>query len=283
MSDKLTTFTADHLRTHDFDWYAALQFAPVEHRPGLLALFAFLAEIARIRGLVSDPMPGEIRLQWWRDALAGVGHGTVTDNPLAAALFEAMERYRLPAEPLMALLDARTFDLYDDAMPDAVSFEGYAGEVWSGPMALAMTILTGETPARFADAAGHAGVALAATRALADLPVWAKRGQCYLPADTMRRHGLDRSALASAKPSPELRQALHDFAAFARRHLDRASEAARHVPAESLPILLPAALARRTLGRVDRWAADPFAQPLPLAKWRRLYVLWRASKQMPRF
>jgi phytoene synthase len=142
-------FATDHLRSHDFDWYAALQFAPADKRARLLALFAYLAEIARVRSLVSDPMPGEIRLQWWRDALSGTAHGAVEANPLAAALLGAIETHKIPRAPLLAVLDARTFDLYDDAMPTTTDFEGYAGEVWSGPMALSASLLSGQSAPPF--------------------------------------------------------------------------------------------------------------------------------------
>lgn len=77
MTTETIAYATDHLRTHDFEWYAALQFAPADKRPALVAVFAYLAEIARVRSLVSEPMPGEIRLQWWRDTLSGTAHGTI--------------------------------------------------------------------------------------------------------------------------------------------------------------------------------------------------------------
>ena len=38
----------------------------------------------------SQPLPGEIRLQWWTDMLAGAGHGGVEGNPVAAELMLAI-------------------------------------------------------------------------------------------------------------------------------------------------------------------------------------------------
>ena len=62
-------------------------------------------------------MLGEIRLQWWRDALQGEARGDVRANPVAAALDDAIVRFRLPRQALVDLIDARVFDLYDDPMP----------------------------------------------------------------------------------------------------------------------------------------------------------------------
>ena len=63
------------LRAEDDDRWRAILFAPAESRPHLHALYAFSLEIARVRANAGDPMPGEIRYQWWRDALEGAAQG----------------------------------------------------------------------------------------------------------------------------------------------------------------------------------------------------------------
>lgn len=277
------TLSADHVRTHDFDWYAALQFAPADKRSACIAVFAYLAEVARIRSLVSDPMPGEIRLQYWRDTLNGAAHDAVEANPLAASLLQAIEAHSIPIAPLLAVLDARTFDLYDDAQPTIGDLEGYAGEAWSGPISLAASVLSGNNPADFADVAGHGGVALCIARILVDMPRWAGRGQCFLPADLMEKHGLDRSTLVAGKVTPELTKCLQALAGTGLDHLEKAADQASSIPASSHALLLPFALARPTFIKAEIWAADPFNRTLQVAKWRRLWALWRASKRMPAF
>ena len=85
-----------HCRGHraqrlDRDRYLADLFAPARGAPHLFALHAFNAEVARVRDAVSEPTLGEIRLQWWRDAIAsGDGGG----NPVAAALIETIATLR---------------------------------------------------------------------------------------------------------------------------------------------------------------------------------------------
>ena len=65
------------LREHDLDRWLACLFAPWAKRRYLHALYAFNLEVARVREIVSDPMPGEIRDQWWREALVGEARGQV--------------------------------------------------------------------------------------------------------------------------------------------------------------------------------------------------------------
>src|SRR6202051_2829985 len=110
-------FCAGLVSTHDFVRYAATLFVPRTRRRRLLALYAFNVEISRVRELVSQPLPGEVRLQWWTDMLAGEGHGGVEGNPVAAELKLAIRNWRLPVERLSRLIDEHQFDLYNDPMP----------------------------------------------------------------------------------------------------------------------------------------------------------------------
>ena len=58
-------FCAELVRAHDFTRYASTLFVPAAQRRALLALYAFNVEISRVHVQVSQPLPGEMRLQWW--------------------------------------------------------------------------------------------------------------------------------------------------------------------------------------------------------------------------
>lgn len=99
--------------------------------------------------------------------------------------------YRLPRQGLIAMTEARVFDLYNDQMPSLNDLEGYAGETVSGLIQLACLVLNrGEEPGT-ATAAGHAGVAYALAGLMRALPWHASRRQMYLPRDVCARHNLD--------------------------------------------------------------------------------------------
>src|ERR1700704_5284940 len=105
------------VRAADKDRYLATLFAPADKRHALFALYAFNCEIAGVRDRAREPMPGEIRLQWWRDVLNGERAGEAAANPVAAALTDTLARCGLPVAPLLDLIEAHAFDLYDDPMP----------------------------------------------------------------------------------------------------------------------------------------------------------------------
>ena len=63
------------VRAADKDRFLATLFAPARYSRALFSLYAFNVEVARIRELAREPMPGEIRLQWWRDVFSAAGGG----------------------------------------------------------------------------------------------------------------------------------------------------------------------------------------------------------------
>ncbi|KAA2235376.1 phytoene/squalene synthase family protein [Salinarimonas soli] len=268
------------VREHDRDRYFAALFAPADKRPYLFALYAFSHEVARVRESVSAPLPGEIRLQWWRDALDGQGHGEVAANPVAAALLATVVRFRLPREALTALVDARVFDLYDDPMPDVNDLEGYCGETSSVLIRLASLVLAdGEDPG-FAAAAGHAGVAYALAGLLRAFAWHAARGQVFVPSDVLARHGVSREIVTAGQGGPGVNAALAELRTLARRHHREAFETP--IPATIAPAFLPAVLVPAYLDLMDRRDYDPFRTAVELAPWRRQWLLWRGAKRITR-
>ena len=134
-------FCAEQVRAHDFERYASTLFVDADKRRALLALYAFNVEISRVREQVSQPLPGEIRLQWWTDMLAGSGHGGVEGNPVAAELLRAIRTYGLPIERLSRLIDEHQFDLYNDPMPSMAALEAYVHDTSSALFALGARIM----------------------------------------------------------------------------------------------------------------------------------------------
>lgn len=268
-----------HVRLLDQDRYVATLFAPPAEQAHLFALYAFNAEIARVRSLVSDPLPGEMRYQWWRDLLHGEPHGDAARNPIAIALVSTIQAFSLPVKPFTDLLEARTFDLYDDPMPTWLDCEGYCGETSSALIRLAALVLGGGADPGGAEAAGHAGVAYALAGLLRAFPWTCRRGQVYLPHELFCKHGVDLTDLRKGVDSTALRSALAEVRARARDHLARTRALIRSVPPKVRAAYFPACLAEPYLQAMERPNYDPFASRIELAKFRKLIIMWRQSRR----
>lgn len=267
------------LREHDIDRYLASLLSPPEKRRALVALYAYNAELARVRDSVREPLPGEVRLQYWRDLLAGTEHGSTAANPLAAELQAAIRDYRLPVAPLIAMSEARIFDLYDDPMESAQAFEGYAGETASTLIQMASLVLDADEAASAADRAGHAGVAQAIAGALLLVQIHRSRGQVYIPAEILAATGLDRESYLADGNRECIVPALQAFAGLGLDHLRRAEASGAPIPEALMPAYLPAALARFVLQRTARNGAAALDGRLRPPQWRRqarmMLALWR--------
>jgi 15-cis-phytoene synthase len=255
------------LRDNDRDRYLACLLSPESKREALAALYAFNAELARIRDLVHEPLPGEVRMQYWRDLLEGSAHGSTQANPIAAALLSTIEAHRLPPQTLVNMIDARIFDLYDDPMETRISLEGYAGETASALIQLASLVLAPEEAGGTAEAAGHAGVAQAIAGLLLLMPLHRHRGQVYIPLEILSATGLDRDAFLAGEDKPRVSAAIEAFAGLGRDHLAKARRVA--IPQTVFPAFLPVVLAEPVLVGAQRVGAGLFERQLQRSQLRR--------------
>lgn len=254
---------AAQLRDLDRDRYAASLVIPRSSRADVQALFAFSADVAAIRERVSEPAPGEIRLQWWIDALEGEEHGEVRRNPVADALLDTISRCGLPAGPLVRLLAARRFDLYNDPMSDIGQFEGYAGETISVLFQYAAMILAGGESPQTADAAGHLGVAQGLVGHLRAFGYNASRGQLFLPLSVFTAHGVREADIYAGLDSAPMREAVSQILDIAQGHAHKARAAIAALPSSLRPAFASLVLVEGDLRRLERSTSSPFAPPPP--------------------
>jgi phytoene synthase len=269
-------FCADLVRAHDFARYASTLFMPAAQRRALWALYAFNVEISRVRGQVSQPLPGEMRLQWWTDMLTGTGHGGVEGNPVAAELLLAIRDWRLPVEPLSRLIDEHQFDLYNDPMPTMAALEGYINDTSSALFSLGARV-AGSQSDEIEHLARHAGLAQGMAQVLAALPLDASRRQLFVPLQLLESNGSDFEEVFAGRQTPKLRAALDQLIDEAQAHLNAALALLVAAPPTVRPVFLPLALVGHSLQRMSRADSDPFAIQAT-SRFRTLWILWRASR-----
>jgi phytoene synthase len=263
------------VREADRDRYLSVLFAPEPKRQALFALYAFNVEIARVRDLVREPLPGEIRLQWWRDAI--LGNTPAAGHPTAEALLRAIREYDLPPAAFDDMIEARLFDLYDDPMPSRIDLEGYCGETASALIQLAALVLDRDAAQATADLAGHAGCAQAMAGLLRSLPIHLARGQCFIPRDVLSAAGTTPEEFVAESGGAAAERAVAAMIALAREHLAKFEEGARGLPVALHPAYLPVAVAGAYLALLSSASINPFKHVAEISPLRRYFAMaWRA-------
>lgn len=184
----------EQARLGEPDRYLAALLAPRSAQPGMLALAAALAEIGRIPATVSDPMIGEIRLQWWRDTIAGLAQGAASGHPVADAFGTAIRAHRLDLGMLHRLIDAHGLDLTGELYADEAALASGLADSEGIAFSLASQILAGQhLPA---NVAADAGLAYGLARTLGRLPERLHNGGFPVPLSLLGQHGVAPAMLA---------------------------------------------------------------------------------------
>ena len=263
---------ADQVRRFDNDRFLCMLFAPPAEREALAAIYAFNLEIARVRESVREPMLGRIRLQWWRDAVAGIFEGKPQREPAAVALAEAVDGFGLGREHFERLIDAREFDLEDRPPATLDDLTGYA-EGTGAPLVKLAAEVMGARGDGVSRAAEDLGIAWALTGLIRAVPFHARARRLYLPAAVSRKAGLDVLAMFERGSLPALPAVVEVVAERARQHLAAARRAAQVVPPRALPAFLPATLAALYLKRIAAAGYDPFQPRVQAVGASRLMAL----------
>jgi phytoene synthase len=265
------------LRREDKDRWLASLFVPYERRQHIHALYAFSLETARVGEIVSEPLLGEIRFQWWRDALEGTNESDAKANPVAAALLDTIARFDLPKARLLELISARTTKLYGDPVQSVAALEAYTEATCSNLLRLTALILDGAEAAA-SDAALHAGISYGITGLIRALPWHCARGQVFVPAEILQAHGA-RGDFAAGHASEGVLASLTELHAITRAHLDIFYAKLPGLPDKTRPAFLPVCLCEPYLRLMEQPGYDPFKTVVELPQWRRQWSLWRAARR----
>ena len=274
MTDSLT-YCAQEVRRLDHERYLAALFAPDARRPALMALYAFNIEIAKIAEIVSEPMLGQIRLQWWREAIAELYEGTPREHAVVEALGRAISMHELSRVRLDRMIDARALDLEQTVFPDIAALKAYVAGTAGTLSELTLEVLGAADEATLA-AAGHAGLAWGLTGLLRALPHHAAQRRLYMPKDLLDRAGVTPEQVFARAPLAALPEIVEPVATAARAHLVEANwNGERRTRAAFLPL----ALTKAYLDRLENRGFDVFARGLELcALGRQTRLTWAAFR-----
>lgn len=267
-SDMPLSYAAQAVRRMDRERFVTALFAPADRREPLMCLYAFNAEVARVRDTVNEAVAGMMRLQWWREALAGERPAETARNPVAAPLIEACRAVKASGECFERLLEARERDLTGEPFADLAELEAYAADTSGTLTVLALELLGARDPGTLA-AGRQVGTAFALTGLVRALPHALAAGRLALPEAVLREAGSSaEDVLAGQAPKAAIARAVRAVGERAEALLADA----RHgkVDRRGVAALLPATLASGHLRTLEKTGWDVFdarvsrTRPMPV-------------------
>lgn len=270
----------EELRSLDFERYLSLLVIAEEPRRALTALYGLNAEIAKVRELVSEPMLGEIRLQWWRETAEHLFEGETRGHDVAACLAELLPGSLLGAEDLIDLIDGRSRDLEAGLFQDFGDLDAYVEATQGQLMRLGAKLLAGKEIAPGLDTAITAGArAYAYMGFLRALPYHASQGYMMLPQSLLAKHEVELEDLFNGVARPGLYEAMREMAQLSQEALNEMRRHMGDVPKSCLPVFLPLAVLplyqKRYLARKDHPFRERVEVPAFRLQWRFLTAQWR--------
>lgn len=141
----LSAPTLEQLKSVDPDRLRAALFADKAGRERLQLLYAFHYELAKVPELVSEPMVGQIRYQWWRDAIAEIYEGRpVRQHEIATPLAAVLTDYDVPRFWIDRLIDGRERDLDPRPFANLDEAKDYCRQTSGVLMQIAVKLLGAE-------------------------------------------------------------------------------------------------------------------------------------------
>jgi 15-cis-phytoene synthase len=260
MADAAADIVRIAARAHERDRYLAALLAPSNCRADLIALAAFAGEIGRIPAFVTEPMMGQIRLQWWRERLESASGG---GHPVADALLATVARHSLSPGLLTAIIDAHGDSLEERPFADDAAVLAYVDRIDGSLFALAARIVGADVPDTFIRDAGRAyGLA----RLLLETPATTAHGRLLLP--------ISRIPGDAARAPRQLQPTIDAICAMSRERLTACAGMFRHLSRPLRTAFLPLALVEPYL-HVTGTAAGHGLEVIAVPDWQRTWRVWR--------
>lgn len=272
-------YIADTVNREDHDRFLTAVLAPQAVRAGVMALYAFNVEVAKVRESVSENLIGRMKLQWWRDVISAVydGGAVPQGNPVVEALAGAIRAHELSRSHFEALLDARERDMSDESPEDVAALESYA-EGTSASLTLLVLEVLGVRDDASTRAGRHVGTAWALTGLLRAVLFHARANRFLMPQDLMAAENLTGHDLQEQRNAVRIAAVVAQIAATARAHITKARSYRKSVDPRALPALLPATLADAYLKGLERRRFDVFDPRHALQRPAALRLTWNAFR-----
>ena len=246
----------------DRDRFLTVMTAPEAVRDNLFSLLAFNHEIAKTRDSVSEIMLGQIRLQWWREAIAECyGKEEVRRHEVVQPLSQTIRQHDLSEEIFLRLIDERERDIAEQEFGNIEDLAGYAANT-GGLLTELMVEVLGATSETDRQIALDLGTAWALVGIVRSLPFSLRQKRIMIPSELIRRHQINRQDLLELRNPESLKPALCDICDLARGLIVKARTKTNQSDKNALPAFHIAGFADSYLRQLEKAGYDTFSPSL---------------------
>lgn len=268
-----SNFCLDLARKYDHDRFLACLLAPAHSQMGLFVLLAFNSELARARESVSEPMLGEIRLQWWRDAMDGIFLAKPRRHPTCLALADMIRERPLHRYLFEQVIDARSADMTGLPPEDLDGLVEYA-RATTAPLHRLLLLWLGIDDEQVFAVSDHVAIAWSLTGLLRATNYLAQQHRLVLPKQRLLAYNVQPDDVMFLHMSEGLGKVVKEIVDCASSHLAEARLNMRSQPRAALPILSLARLADTYLAKIKQFQYDPFYDTSINPLKRQLFLTW---------
>jgi len=282
-SERNLDYCFKKVRQYEFENILCTLLLPEEARRGAIAIRAFNIEIAQVRDSIKDRTIGEMRMQFWRDAVDAMFDSSKKvpqGNPIIAELQHAVDKHHLSKSWLLRVIDSRQEHLAEKPHSTLDALEKYAESTVSSINYLLLETIN-VRDVRVDHAASHLGKAQGIVTTIRATPFHASKRRVLLPMDVLIKHGASAEDFIQGKRNEPVREVTFDLASQAHAHLNAGRSMMEHVPKSARPALLTSVATHDFLERLRKAHFDPFDtkmqqrnQLLPLRLW------WKHFRQI---
>ncbi len=276
-SDNNTSLMGQEARQYDYDRWLATLFAPAEVRESFFTLLAFNIELSRIRETVSEPMLGDIRLQWWREAISGLQNGSLKSHPVIEALDFVNRQKSVDFGLMLDMIDIRSKDLDPTPMTDDTDLLIYADGTGGALHRLMLPLLGVDASSAALEAANLAGRVFALAGIMRAIPFHYRHNLVLLPVKRMEAIGVTRDTVFQIEHQDNYRRIVAELCKLAEKNMQEAHLAGKSMSHHGRPVLLINALSTLYLKRLRKAGFEPAHSGLMIGSPRKILALFLYS------
>lgn len=254
-------------------FYYSVLFLPADKRRALTALFAFYREIEEGAKECSDPALGQIKLNWWRQELAAALGGRA-QHPVTQALLPAANRFALPQELLLQLIDGVESGLLKNRHANFRSLQDYCSRTSGLAEQLAAHILGFHDP-NILNCAQELGLAFGLTHVILNVRDDARHNRILLPQDELERFGVTAADIFNLRETESFKKMIKFIIDKAENCYNRATSEfpAAERKAQRARLAL-AAIYRSQLQEIREDGCRILRRRVDLTPARKLWLAW---------